>query len=110
VCLFTAQLLAYYFVQKRSTQDALEIVQRLLPASIALYPDLDAAENHLLAATEIYAQLHDITVIHRIRLGLYTRRAQPEVIQEGARRAFDIFDVPLAILTPKLAVTSADDL
>lgn len=36
-------------------QNLLERIESLLPSAIALDPDLDTAEDHLLSATEIYS-------------------------------------------------------
>ena len=40
-----------------------ELVQPALPATVCLYPDLDAAEDHLLAALKVDTQLNGVTII-----------------------------------------------
>lgn len=88
--------------------DLLECIQPLLPTSITLDSNLDTSKNHLLSATEINSELNDVTVLYPERLRLDVRLAQPYVVEERARRALDILDVPIAVLAPQLAVFSAD--
>lgn len=87
----------------------LESVELALPVPVELQPHFDTTENHLLAAFEVNAQLHNVTIVYGKRSGLGTGRAQSYVVEKSARAAFDILDVPLAILTPELAVPPADD-
>jgi hypothetical protein len=53
----------------------LERIKSLLPPTVALYPDFDTAEDHLLSAAEVYSQLDDVTVLELERLALLIRLA-----------------------------------
>lgn len=88
----------------------LELVQRLLPATIALDTDLDTAEDHLLSTAEVDAELNDIAILNAKWFRLDVRLAEPDVVEERARRALYVLDVPVAVLAPQLAVLPADDL
>jgi hypothetical protein len=94
----------------RKDRDLLELVQTLLPASVALYADLDTTENDLFSTLEIDTQLDDITVVEGKRAALHARTAQTHMIQKGAGTALDVFDEPLAIVAPELAMPATDDL
>ena len=50
-----------------------EVVETLLPAAVALYANLDASENNLLATLEINAKLDHIAVVDGIWSALDTR-------------------------------------
>lgn len=88
----------------------IEGIKALLPPAIALDPDLDTSEDHLLAAAEVDAQLDDVAVFYSERLGLDVGLAQPDVVEEGAGGALDVLDVPAAVFAPQLAVLATDDL
>lgn len=88
----------------------LEGVQLVLPSPVELQTHLDAAENHLLTALEVDAQLDNIAIIDGEGLALLRGRAQADMVEERAGGAFNILDVPFAILVPKLAVSATDDL
>ena len=102
-------LLVRMLLQQPLMRARVEVVQTLLPASIALDPDLHAAENDFLATFEVNAELYDIAVVYRVRARLDARTRQPDVIEKGARRGLDVFYVPLARSTPELAMPSRDD-
>jgi hypothetical protein len=42
----------------------IERIKPLLPAAVTLDADFDTSENHLLASTEINAQLDDIAILY----------------------------------------------
>lgn len=88
----------------------LESVEPLLPTTVALDADFYTSEDHLLTTTEVDSQLDDVAILYPERLRLDVRLAQPDVVEEGARRALDVLDVPVAVLAPQLAVFPADDL
>ena len=88
----------------------LEVVQRLLPCTVQLHPDLDAAKDLLLSAFKVDPQLQDIAIVEGIRLALHARCRQSDVIQECAARALDVLDIPLPALAPELAVSPRDHL
>jgi hypothetical protein len=50
-----------------------EVVETLLPAAVALYANLDASENDLLATLEIDTKLDNIAVVDGIWSALNTR-------------------------------------
>lgn len=87
-----------------------EVIQALLPAAIAFDTDLDAAEDHLLAAAKIDAQLDDVAVLDTEGLGLDVGLAEANVVEERARGALDVSNVPAAVLVPQFAVLAADHL
>lgn len=62
----------------------LELVQRLLPAAVALDTNLDAAKDHLLSTAEVYSELDDITIFYAERLRLDVGLAEPDVVEKGA--------------------------
>lgn len=88
----------------------LESVELVLPSAVQLDSHLDTPEDHLFAALEIYSELHDIAISHDKSLTLLTRRTQADVVQECARGALHILDVPLSVLVPEFAMSSADHL
>ena len=49
----------------RTESALLEIVQSLLPPSVAFYPNFDATKYHLFTAAEIYSELNDIAIVDR---------------------------------------------
>lgn len=91
-------------------RNSLEGVESLLPATIALYPDLDAPEDHLFSTTEVYSKLDDVSIFDLEWLALLIRLAQADMVQEGARGALNVFDPPFSVLAPQLAVFPAYDL
>lgn len=80
----------------------------MLPAAVALDADLDTAENHLFATSEINAQLNDITILYSERLGFNIGLTETDVVQKSTRRAFYILDVPASVLAPQLAMLPAN--
>ena len=66
-------------------QDLLEVIWPLLPGSVALNPNFDTSKYHLLSATKINAQLHNISILDRKELRFHIRLAQSDVVKEGAR-------------------------
>lgn len=86
-----------------------EGVEALLPAAIALDADLDTAEDDFLAALEVDAELHDVTIVDREWSALLSWRRQADVVEEGAAAALDVFDVPLPARAPQLAVPPTND-
>lgn len=89
---------------------SLKRVWLILPSAVELQPHLDAAENHLLSSFKVDAQLDNVTVVDGERLALLGGRAQADVVEERARRALDVLDVPFAVFVPELAVPAADHL
>lgn len=89
--------------------NSLEGIEGLLPSAVALDPDLYTAEDHLFSAAEVYSELDDIAILDLERLALLIGLAQSYVIQEGARGALYVFDPPLSVLAPQLAVFPAYD-
>lgn len=87
-----------------------EVVQALLPAAVALDADLDAAEDDLLAALEVDAELHDVAVVDGVGPALDAGARQAHVVEEGPRAGLDVLDVPLPARAPELAVPARDDL
>lgn len=65
-------------------QNSLELVQTLLPTSVAFNPDLDTAEDCLLAALEVYSKLDNISVVDRVNTTFHTRAAKSDMVEEGA--------------------------
>lgn len=49
-----------------------EVVQALLPATIAFYADLDAAEDDLFTSFEVDAELYHISIIDGIRSAFHS--------------------------------------
>lgn len=95
---------------KEPREDGLELVLSLLPAAVTLDAYPDASKDHLLSTAEIDAQLDDVTVPDGIKPGFHVGLAQAHPVQEGPRRAPDIFDVPLAVGVGELAMFPADHL
>ena len=91
-------------------EDLLELVQTLLPASIALNTNLDTTEDDFLSTLKINTQLDDIAIIQGKCTALHSWTAQTNMIQEGTRTTLDIFDEPLTIVAPELAMPATDDL
>jgi hypothetical protein len=60
----------------------LELVQPLLPSTVALDANFDASENHLFSATEIYAELDDIPILYAEGLRFDVRLAQTDVVEK----------------------------
>jgi hypothetical protein len=67
----------------RKWKYSLEIVRPLLPGPVALNPNFDTSEYHLLSATKVNAQLHDVPVLDREELRFHVWLAQSDVVQEG---------------------------
>lgn len=88
----------------------LEIVQSLLPTTIAFDTDLDTTEYHLFAATEVDTKLDDIAILNPKWFRLDVGLTQADVIQKGTRRTLDVLDIPITILAPQLAVLATDHL
>ena len=88
----------------------LEIVQPFLPCPIAFYSYLNASEDHLLTTPEIDSKLHNIPVVEWPRPRFCIGLAESDMVKECTRGTFDVFDVPLAIRTPELAMLTADNL
>lgn len=87
-----------------------EVVETLLPATIAFYADLDTSEDDLLTTFEVDAELHHVSIIDRVRAALHPGAGQAHMVEEGAGAGLDILDVPLSIGAPELAMSPADDL
>jgi len=83
-----------------------EIVQTLLPSTVALDADLHTPEDDLLTAFEVYSKLDDVAVINGVRSAFDAGTREPDVVEEGARARFDVFDVPLTAGAPELAVAA----
>lgn len=88
-------------------ENILEIVRALVFWTIALKPDLDASENHLLSTPEIDAQLNNVSVLHRVKPGLHVWLAEPDVVQESARRTCHVLDLPCTVNIAELAMFPA---
>ena len=88
----------------------LEIIERFLPRSVALYSDLNASKDHLFSSSEVDSQLYHISVIDRKGPGLNAGLAKSDMVKKCARGTLHIFDIPLPIGAPELAMPSADDL
>lgn len=82
----------------------LEVIQSLLPCPVQLDPYLDASEDLLLTALEIYSQLQYVAVVEGIGLALHARCRQSNVVQERAAGALNILNEPLTVVAPELAV------
>jgi hypothetical protein len=85
-------------------------VEFTLPVSVQLKSHFHTAKDHLLAALEVYPQLHNVTIVDREGFGLGTGRAQSDVVEKCARAALHVLNEPLAILVPELTVPPTDDL
>lgn len=48
-----------------------EVVETLLPATIAFYADFDTSEDDLLTTFEVDAELHHVSIIDRVRAALH---------------------------------------
>lgn len=88
----------------------LELIQTLLPSSVALDTYLDTTEDLFLTTLEIYSELDDISVVDRICATLHAWAAKSDVVEKGSGAALDIFDEPLSVLEPQLAVPTTDNL
>lgn len=108
VRLFAASRLA--LSRKLIQVNLLELVQPLLPSSITLDTYFHTAKDHLLAPTKVNSQLDDIAIFYAKRLGLDVWLAQSYVVEEGARRALDILNVPIASMAPQLAMFPTNNL
>ncbi len=73
---------------------SLECIQLVLPATVQLEPHLHAPEDHLLAALEVDAELNDIAIVDGERPRFRPRRAEPNVVEEGAGAALHVLDIP----------------
>ncbi len=91
-----------------SWQCLLKIIEALLPGTIALHSNFHTSKDHFLPTSEVNAQLHDISIIHRPRPRLNAGLTESNMVQKCARGALHVFDIPLAVCTPKLAVSPAD--
>ena len=103
-----SDLAALRFLQVR--QDLLELVQTLLPASIALNANLDTTEDDFLSTLEVDTQLDDIAIIQGKRTALHSWTAQTNMVQEGTRTTLDVFDEPLTVVAPELTMPATDNL
>lgn len=92
-----------------AARNLLELVQALLPTSVALNANLDTAEDDLFSTLKVDTQLDNITVVEGICTTLHARTAQAHMIQKGAGTTLDVFDEPLTIITPELAMPATDD-
>lgn len=88
----------------------LEVIELVLPATVQLHSHLYASKDHFLASLKVDAQLDNVAIVYGEGFALLGWRAEADVVKESTRRALDVFDVPFAVLGPKLAVSSADDL
>jgi hypothetical protein len=59
------------------------MVGAFLPGSIAFNTDFDTSENHLFSTSEVYAELDNISILHRIQSRLGVWLAEPNVVQKG---------------------------
>ncbi len=89
-------------------RNILELVWLLLPCPVTFYANLDASKDHLFSSPEIYSKLADVAVLDGKLPGFGIWLTQSDVVQEGAGRACNIFDVPLTIDEAELAVLSTD--
>jgi hypothetical protein len=101
-------------VDTRTLEQALvrrgvEVVQTLLPATVAFDADLDTSEDHLLATFEVYSKLDNISVVNGIWSALDAGTREAHVVEESARAGLDVFHVPLSACTPELAVAARDN-
>ena len=87
----------------------LEVVQSLLPSSVALDTDLNTSENLFFASPEIDSELNDISIVDWEWPRLRTRLAQPNVVEKCSGRALHILDVPLSLGAPKFTMSAADN-
>jgi len=88
---------------------SVELIQTLLPASVALDANLDATENDFFSTFEIDTELDDITIVEWKCTALHARTAQAHMVQERAGTTFDVFDEPLAVVAPELAMPAANN-
>lgn len=79
-CLAVRALEFIQEVSVRKWKDSLEIVWSLLPGPVALNPNLDTSEYHLLSTTKVNAQLHDVSVLDGKELRLRIWLAQSDVV------------------------------
>lgn len=89
---------------------SLELIDRFLPASVALDTYLNTSEYDLFATFEIDPKLYNVSVVDRVRLTFSASTAESHMIKKGAGAALDVFDVPLIFRTPELTVSARDDL
>ena len=83
-----------------------EIVQTLLPSAVALDADLHTPEDDFLTTFEIYSKLDDVAIIDGVWSALDTGTREADMVEEGSRAGFDVFNIPLAAGAPELAVTA----
>jgi hypothetical protein len=74
-----------------------KIIEALLPGTIALHSNFHASKDHFLPTSEVNAQLHDISIIHRPRPRFNAGLTESNMVQKCARRALHVFDIPLAV-------------
>lgn len=89
---------------------SVELVQALLPTSVAFDTNLDTTEDDLFSTFKINAQLNDITIVERVCTTLHAWTAQAHMIQKGAGTTLNVFDEPLTIVAPELTMPATDDL
>jgi len=82
----------------RSFGNILETIQLPLPPSITQNPNLHTSKYSLLSTLEINPKLHNIPILDSKRLTLLPRLTQSDMVQEGPRRAFDIFHPPTRVV------------
>lgn len=95
-------------IGKFSGTHLLVVIDGLLPRPVTFHTYLHASEYHLFATSKINTQLDYIAVVDRKWFRLSTWLAKSYVIEESARRALDVFDVPLSLGAPKFTVSSTD--
>ena len=66
-------LLVRMLLQQSPVRACVEVVQTLLPAAIALNPDLDASEDDLLTTLEVNAELYNIAIVDWVGSRFLTR-------------------------------------
>ena len=88
---------------------SVKAIQALLPAAVTFDADFDAAEDDFFAAFEVDTQLYDIPVVDGIGPRLYAWGREAHVVEESAGTALHVFDVPLPVRAPELAVPSTHD-
>lgn len=90
------------------TLGILETIKAFLPSTIAFHTNLDASKNHLLPPSKVDSQLYHVSIVHRPWSWFDARLTKSNVVQKRARRAFYVFNVPLAIGAPELTMPSAN--
>jgi hypothetical protein len=88
-CVDTRSIRIAALVHAGSPQQSLmrrrvEVVQTLLPSTVALDADLDTPEDNFLATLEVYSKLDDVAVVNGVWSALDTGTRKPDVIEEGA--------------------------